>query len=114
MRRREEQETRKDTLEKSEREARPAEPEEAEIQAAKENTIIEDSLKKTLNVAGGSKEDRERKIRVMLAKLMRDTSASDAVDITVTIASPADATRNTANKRSSPHVPDYGAESPHS
>ena len=73
--------------------------------------IIEDSLKKALNVAGGSKEDREQKICEMLVKLMQNTSASDAADASATIASPADTTNTTAANVSGPPVSDTDIES---
>ena len=111
MKRRAEREARKAALEESERKARTAEPEEANLQTAKEDTIIEDSLKKALNVAGGSKEDRERKIREMLARLIQDTSAYTTVDATVSIASPTDATNTTANNRNVPVASDTNFES---
>ena len=62
-------------------------------------------------MAGGSKEDRERKIREMLARPMQDTSASTTVDDTVSIASPADAMNTTATNSSGPPVSANDVES---
>ena len=92
LKRKSEREARKAALEESERKARTAALEAVDPQAAKEDSVIKDTLEKTLNAAGGTREDREGKIREILARLMQESSASVPADAMASNISPSDAT----------------------
>ena len=96
LKRKSEREARRAALEESERNARKAAPAAANIQAPGEDSIIKDTLEQALNAAGGSREDKERKIREMLASLMQESSAIALADEAEPNASSADA-KNTNN-----------------
>ena len=96
LKRKSEREARKAALEESERNARTAAPAAADIQAPMEDSIIKDTLEQALNAAGGSREDKERKIREMLARLMQESSAIALADEADPNTSSADA-KNTNN-----------------